>query len=101
MSYDKNTVVHNKEIAKLVQEKRPRYYLKDIEEILELQQKVILEQLDSDKTIKLGKVLKLTPVTKEPQSHYDGIHKKKIMLSKRRVVKVDPLSALKQLNKDL
>ena len=91
--------IHNKELIRLIQEKAPRFYIKDIQEIIEAEQEVWKEQLSKGNTIKYGKLYKFLPIEKEPRKHYDGIHKKVINLPKRYSIKIEPLVDIKNMYK--
>ena len=91
--------IHNKELIRLIQEKAPRFYIKDIQEIIEAEQEVWYEELSKGNTIKYGKLYKFLPIEKEPRKHYDGIHKKVINLPKRYSIKIEPLVDIKNMYK--
>lgn len=92
--------IHNKELIRLIQEKAPHFYIKDIQEIIEAEQEVWREQLSKGNTIKYGKLYQFFPVKKEPRKHYDGIHKRVITLPKRYLIKIEPLVDLKNMYKE-
>lgn len=92
--------IHNKELIRLIQEKAPHFYIKDIQEIIEAEQEVWREQLSKGNTIKYGKLYQFSPVKKEPRKHYDGIHKRVITLPKRYLIKIEPLVDIKNMYKE-
>ena len=91
--------IHNKELIRLIQEKAPRFYIKDIQEIIEAEQEVWREQLFKGNTIKYGKLYQFEPRDKRPRKHFDGIHKKTIELPERTVIKIRPLVDIKNMYK--
>lgn len=95
MNYNKK--IHNRELAKLIQKKSPRFFVKDIQEVLDAEQEVWQEELSKGHAIKYGKLYQFTPTEKKPRIHYDGIHKKMVNLPKRTVVKIEPLMNIKNL----
>ncbi|MBT9670530.1 hypothetical protein GPK34_00565 [Secundilactobacillus kimchicus] len=90
--------INNHTIAQRINEINPDYLIKDLDEILRLEQAVIKQALRNDEVIKWGDLYKFSTVQQEAHQHYDGIHKKMIDLPAKRLVKEHQLKGIKNLN---
>lgn len=90
-------MVNNFEMAHLIHQRYPDIRIMDINKIISEEQAVIERELKKGNSVKVGKLYKLYSVVRDEQIHYDGLHKKKVKIPQKRIVKEKQLSKIKKL----
>lgn len=88
-------------IAREIAKQKQGLKIKDVKQILELEQDVIEQYLQEDRVVKWGKSLRFVPTKHKATIVYNGMLNKTIPIPPRSTIKVVKLSRFKHLTKKL
>lgn len=89
-------VANREDLARQIKAKRPDLKIRDIKDIIALQEDVIVESLKQGVDVKPHKLIIYSLETKPAKRAYDGLHKRYFDIPEKTIVKVKFLKKLKE-----